>query len=125
MTRIRLLLGEMPNLLRDLLRDAVARAADIDLVADVEAADAVEHAIQRHTPDVVVVAPAPEDALRALGLLRVAPHVRVLSIVAGGENATIYELHPLRSPLVDVSMRTVLDAIRAEHAFSIVMPGAS
>jgi DNA-binding NarL/FixJ family response regulator len=122
-TRIRLLLGEMPTLLRNILHDGIAGAEDLELVADVAAPDALAAAIRWHVPDVVVVASGSAlDSYRPAALLRAAPHARVLSIEAGGQQALMYEVRPHHTPLDDVSMKTLLEAIRAERAFTIDAP---
>jgi len=108
--RIRILVGGMPRMLRDIVEDVVAAQPDMELLAGGDASDLVT-TIKAKQPDLVVVA----EQWAGLNL----PHqqllvdnrrLRVLVVTAGGRDARLLELRQV--PVIDVSSQRLVDAIR-------------
>ena len=112
--KIRIVLAEMPRLLRDIVRDAVASQADTELVGDFRARNELFRAIQG--VDVVIVgAGQPDDSALALEVFRMSPCTRVLIVAVSGRSAIMWQLRPHKAPLGEVSAESLVRAIRAEH----------
>jgi DNA-binding NarL/FixJ family response regulator len=109
---VRILLVDMPRLVRDMVESAARRDPDVEVVGVLDHADALGAATD--DAEVIVVGvdqqrlPASCRALldeRAAGL-------RLLGIEAGGGGAYLYELRPRQSPLGELSPAEVVDAIK-------------
>ena len=87
MEPIRIVLADMPRMLRETLEEH-----DADFV--ITGAD--------------VLRPDDVDAL-----LEARPRMKVLAVVGDGRDAFLYELRPQKVPLGEVSPHTLLEAIRA------------
>ena len=107
-----------------LMHEAIDGDVGLELVGDIQDGAHLEAAVHRLAPDVVVVAPGDDaEASFAARLLLSAPHARVVTILARGQAAAVYELRPHRTPMADVSMRALLDAMHAGRVFPIAAPG--
>src|SRR5262249_1710782 len=94
---IRIVLGDLPRLLRDIIAEAVRREADMMLVE----ADA----------DVVIVADDPPDCgARHRQALVEHPELKILVVSDDGRTAQLLEFR--RRLMSDVSPRALVDAIR-------------
>jgi len=103
------MLGEMPQMLRDLLADALAHETDMELTLDSETGtDGDEDA----TPDVVLIGTTSVEQ-SAAALLARWPNARVIAIEQHGRGASMYELRPYRVELGELSPAGVVDSIRA------------
>jgi hypothetical protein len=109
---VRILLVDMPRLVRDMLESAARRDPGVQVVGVLPDVDAV--AAAAGDAEVIVVGverrelPAGCRALldeRAAGL-------RLLGIEGGEGGAYLYELQPHRSPLGELSPAEVVDAIK-------------
>jgi hypothetical protein len=96
--------------LRDVLREILARAGDVELV-DAPPPPGGEGA---DGPDVVVVSsPDPEnESVPALMLFR-SPRSRVLALSSDARRAFLYELRPHRAALGELGRERLLAAVRA------------
>jgi DNA-binding NarL/FixJ family response regulator len=108
--RRRILLVDMPQLLREIIRSVVVAEADLELVAEVNDARSLDDAIPRHAPDVVIGRSTSRDIER---LLRDRPRLKVLQLDDAGRSTVLYELRPQRTALGEVSPARLLKAIRA------------
>ncbi len=111
--KIRVVLAEMPPLLRDIVRDAVASHADIEIVGDLDGRNGPLRAVEG--VDVVIVgARQPDDSALAGEVFRTSPCTRVLIIATSGRSAIMWQLRPHKAPLGEVSAASLLAAIRAD-----------
>ena len=107
----RVILIDMPTLLRDLMRNAV-NAAGMVVVAEHEtAAEALDGLELRPGPLVVVGAAEELGEDVVARLLARAPDARVLTIAVGGAGATLHELRPHRKALGDASPSRLVAAL--------------
>jgi len=117
MRRIRLLLVWLPTLLRDILSDAVARAQDMEIVATAESRAELETAVRRFQPDVVVTGtPGPDAKAVAGDIHQIAPSVVVVAIGRKGDRATLFGPGSAPLEIADVSIASLLTAIRDHWA---------
>jgi hypothetical protein len=109
--RIRVVLSELPRMLRDIVSETIDRQDDMKVVGDLPArADAWDAGVAD-----VVVAGLADDALadRYTRLMRYHPGLKVLGITGDARSAFLFELRPHRIPLGDASPDGLLSAIRA------------
>jgi DNA-binding NarL/FixJ family response regulator len=108
--QIRIVLVDMPGLLRDIVR---AAASDGRLKVVREYAQAVEllEAVERNDARVVVAGAAASDLDDVGRLLRAHPEVKVLAIRDDGSDTTLWELKPYEKRLGEVSPEALRAAI--------------
>jgi DNA-binding NarL/FixJ family response regulator len=107
---IRVVLLEMPQMLRDILKTTIGRQPDIELID--EAPDDAE--TQRAIPHVVLVSTeSPSDADGTSTLLSRWPRARIIAIEVSGRQASLYELRPCKMELGQLSPTELLEGIRA------------
>ena len=100
-------------MLTDILADLVEREPDVELIGAVSLGDALERVLVQTPADVLIVGVTDPDNVRFAGsLLMASPGMRVLMVAKNGERALLYELHPIRTELGDVSPQGLLHAIR-------------
>ena len=121
MNRIRILLAEMPRMLREIVESAVSPQPDMQIVgstpARVVAPGAAPPRMVDADADVVIVGLARAEEARAYDpVLFQRPHLRILAITGDGRGAFLYELRPQAVPIGDVSPQGLVDAIRASAA---------
>jgi hypothetical protein len=110
--RTRIVLIDMAPLLRDIVREAIRREPDLDIVAEHDEID-VRSAVELDDPDFIIVgedASAQQDVRRLVGARR---GLRALEVQADGRDSVLYELRPHRISLGEVSSDTLVRAIRA------------
>jgi DNA-binding NarL/FixJ family response regulator len=114
----RIVLVDMPRILREIIERAVADEPDMEIV-DSEAGNMpLREAIEASEPD-FVIAGADYDFGEVARVLDERPRLRVLAVAGDGREAFLYELRPTRTPLGEVSPRTIVEAIRgARYATS-------
>jgi len=101
----------MPPLMRDIIRDAIAREPDLDVVAEREAAGLSE-AVEREEPDFVIVGPgAGSQTVRAV--VGAGSGIRALEVHSDGKESVLYELRPHRVSLGEISPEMLVQTIRA------------
>jgi DNA-binding NarL/FixJ family response regulator len=109
----RIVLIDMPRLLREIVREAIADEPDLEVVAEHDGVvDA--HAIEREGADFVIVgseAAAGGESVRSLVASR--RRIRALEVHSDGRESVLYELRPYRIPLGEISSDTLLRTIRA------------
>src|SRR5262249_27970276 len=102
--RIGILLGVMPRMLHDVVRDVLDGEQDLRIVAEnVEVDVLVEH-VERERPDVVVLA-AQSGLPPAVcaELLSRFPRLTVVTLEDRGERASIYTQRPIRFRVAELS----------------------
>jgi DNA-binding NarL/FixJ family response regulator len=116
--RIRVLLGDMPRLLRELIDGAIAATADIavvgTVVGTVAAHDQVASSLEHAKADVLIIGmPDDADSEQIERLLYEQPRLRLVTIGNAGRSTALHELRPITIQLGDVAPEALLDAIRA------------
>jgi chemotaxis response regulator CheB len=106
-----LLLG-MPTMLRQIVREAVATAPDIDVVGDLPGS--LEHldGVIAARPDVVVVNREDASDAAVARLLRECGGIRVLGVSPDGAQTTRYEMRPHQVPLGELGPAALVALIR-------------
>jgi len=108
----------MPRILRDIIVQAVSDEPDLEIVALEERGAALRQTVDSSKAD-FVIAGADYDFHEVAQVLQERPRLRVLAVAGHGREAFLYELCPTRTPLGEVSPRTIVEAIRrARHATS-------
>jgi len=109
-SNIRVLLEDVPELVRDFLKQAISSQPDMELFQGFVESVAVEPA----APDVVVVATQRADDVQSvLRILARWPRSEVLMITVDGRQAALFQLTPHRTELREMSPAELTNAIRA------------
>jgi DNA-binding NarL/FixJ family response regulator len=111
--RIRILLAEMPPLLRDVFRQVITDQPDMEVVGELTGAVGLLMAAGQNHADVVILG-LRDPELPGIGthLLSEYPHLKILGVTVDGRQAFLHELLPHRLPLGEASPAGLLDAIR-------------
>jgi hypothetical protein len=106
--RVRLLLREVPLMLRSIIVDALFNQPQVELLDD----DVSRPPLAADDVDVVLVGAAdPHDFEKASSLLAEWPKSRILVVASSGRDAVMYELHPRKLALGDLSPRGLVKMI--------------
>jgi DNA-binding NarL/FixJ family response regulator len=110
---IRVLLAGLPRIMREIVEHALSEAPDIVVAGSMEGLTALDDALQRTDPDVLVVGVDDErDAPQLDRYLYQLPRLTCLAIAGDARQAFLYELLPQARPLGDVSPDGLVNAIR-------------
>ena len=117
-TRIRVMLAHMPPMLQDVIRDAFRHQPDVEVVATIGADEPLLPALEAIRADVVIFGASSRNEL-ALAQHAWArfPRIKVLTIADGGRSAVLHALRPHQVVLGDVSLESLLAAIRGAPAW--------
>ena len=113
MEPIKIVLVDMPRMLREIVSQVVAAQPDMEIVRELEAPTRLTQAVDGIGAEFVIAggdALTPDDVD---ALLETHPRMKVLAVAGDGRDAFLYELRPQRVPLGEVSPHTLLEAIRA------------
>lgn len=112
----RILLVNIPQLLRDLITDCLAEQPNAKVVEDDATIDEAVAAARTGDADFVIVGTSDESLPAELrGLLSDrAPRLAVLGVADDGKQGYLHELRPQRSPLVPLTRDRLITAIGAE-----------
>ena len=114
----RVLLLDLPRMLGELVRSAVARDEGLEIVGEVSEAEAPA-AVARTRPHFVIVGdnqPSPPLSCRAE--FDIHPHLAVLALTGNGRDGTLWELAPRHVTLGDLSEDELLEKIREIRTWS-------
>ena len=115
---VRVLLLEMPQLLRGLLEHAIQRRSDWELLKSTRSARAV-FTSPGAPPDIVVLGlTAAEDDTLVPAVFARWPQAQVMTVKEAGDEAVVYELRPRRRDLGQVSPDEMIDTLREAVARS-------
>jgi DNA-binding NarL/FixJ family response regulator len=109
---LRILIVDMPAMLREIVRDAVDGAADMEVIAEVGGEEPITTTICDASADVVLMDAAHPELSEDSHLARSTARLRLLAVEASGREAFLYTLQPVRTPLGELSPDRLLDAIR-------------
>ena len=113
MTPIRILLVDLPTLLRDILAEALASESDMEVVGSALTRAELIPLWRQFTPNVVVVGAERDDAATLAHDLRAAaPAITVVAIAPKGDRAIVFSRHSAPVVLSDVSSTSLIMAIR-------------
>ena len=105
---MRVLVIDMPEILRGIIEDAIASEPDMQLVRPRWRMAAGGE------PDVVIVGtPRAEDVDGAEAMLARWPRSRVLMVATSGRHTVMYELRPSRTELGELSPADLVAAVRS------------
>jgi DNA-binding NarL/FixJ family response regulator len=110
--RTRIVLIDMPPLLREIVRDAVEREADLELVGELDDAPDVTDALERDRADFVIVGSDAAATGSVASLVAAQQGMRALELRADGRESVLYELRPHRVPLGEISAEALVRTIR-------------
>ena len=111
MDRTRIVLIDMAPLLREIVREAIVREPDLELVAEHDDID-IRTVVELEDPDFIIVG---EDAADGdvRSLVGAGRGLRALEVQSDGRESVLYELRPHRIALGEISSETLVRAIRA------------
>jgi two-component system, NarL family, response regulator DesR len=111
--RIRVLVAEIPQMLRDICTQVVGEQPDMVVVGESSEGMELLMAVGRTGADIVVLG-LHDSELSGIGshLLDAYPHLKVLGLTADGRRAFLYKLRPEKVPIGEVSPQRLLAAIR-------------
>jgi DNA-binding NarL/FixJ family response regulator len=111
--RTRIVLVDMPPLLREIVRDTLAREPDLDVVAEHEADVDVRGAVGETDVDFLIVgAEATTARMGVASLVGAQRGIRAIEVQSDGRESVLYELRPHRVSLGEMSPETLLRTIR-------------
>jgi DNA-binding NarL/FixJ family response regulator len=111
--RIGILLGVMPRMLHDVVRDVLRGEEDLRIVAESVEVDVVAEHVERERPDVVVLAAQSGSPPAVCAeLLSRFPRLTVVTLEDRGERASIYTQRPIRFRIDELSGPRLVTAIR-------------
>jgi hypothetical protein len=109
-------LVDLTGLTSEIVKGILAGAEDIEVVGELSMREV--GGPDRSVEVDVAILDGDDQYLsrRAYELLTRQPLLRVLAIVAGGREGSLYELRPQRTPLGELSSEALLDAVRTGRA---------
>ncbi len=108
----RILLIDMPRMLREIIRDVAAQDPTITIVGEVDGTPDLVTSVAPFDADVVVASVAVSDPSSIVLLLDAHPRTRVLTIGDDGGQSVLYRLSPEAIFLGDVSPARLLEAMQ-------------
>ena len=118
MKRVRVLVGNRPRLMRELVLAAIADQADIEIVGEITEEEQIETAVSVTLPDFLIVALEGENRLPAscFSVLQNHPNLRVIAISPDRNNTMFYwtSLSIQHAP-IEASEEGVLNALRGRN----------
>ena len=117
MAPTRVVLGTMPPLLGDIVRETLFHQTDVEVLAEVDTRDEVDSAVTHTGAHVAILGISPGDWNTLSGLLGdlLASHPRltVIALASDGRNGYVYQLQPRTVAIDDISPTSLVRAIRA------------
>jgi len=114
----RIVLVDMPPLLREIVRETLAREPDLDVVAEHEAYVDVARAVEEAEADFVIVSSDAAAHTSVAAVVGAERGVRALEVQSDGKESVLYELRPHRVSLGEISPETLLRTIRTVPTWS-------
>jgi hypothetical protein len=112
---IKVVIGTVPAMLREVLQQLLGDAPDIELLAT-PPQTLVSADEQNATPDVVVLATREDNDSECWRVLLTYPSSSVLAVSHGASNAALFQLHRHKEILGEASAEALLVAIRQAAA---------
>jgi len=109
---VRILLLEVPQLLRGIFEHAIQVDSDCELLKDSTHTLRVSTQ-QTSPPDIVILGlTAAEDTTLVPALFARWPHAQVMTVMQAGDDAAMYELRPQRKALGQASPAEIVETLR-------------
>ena len=112
MERMRIVLVDMPPLLREIVRETASREPDLEVVREHEAGIDLRAAVERDDPDFLIVGSEEATEGAVASLVAGGRRLRALEVRSDGRESVLYELRPYRVRLGEISPDTLLQTIR-------------
>ena len=117
MAPTRVVLGTMPPLLGDIVRETLLRQTDFEILAEVDTRDRILPAVEQTSADVVIVGISAGGWSSLSSFLRdlLASHPRltIIALPSDGRSGYVYQLQPRTVAIDDISPASLVRAIRA------------
>jgi DNA-binding NarL/FixJ family response regulator len=107
--RIRIVLIDMPRLLREIVKQATS---EFCVVGEYERPPELTRAVDSHRAQVVIAGAESVEGAAFERLILLRPHVKVLGVSADGRHTTLFELAPRRRQLGELSPDRLRNAVR-------------
>ena len=118
--QIRVLVCDIPEMLREIVIGLLEREPDFDIIAPSSAPMELSQAVKRYAPDVLVSGATVArngDHEPYAELLSAGFRFKVITVAEDGRQGYLYRLRPERVPLGELSSECLAKAVR-EHPFS-------
>jgi DNA-binding NarL/FixJ family response regulator len=115
--RTRIVLVDMSPLLREIVRETLAREPDLDIVSEHEAGVDLRDAVERDDADFVIVGSDAGADAAVRSLFAADRGLRALELRSDGRESVLYELRPHRVALGEISPDKLLHTIREAPAW--------
>lgn len=112
MEQTRIVLVDMPPLLREIVRETASREPDLEVVREHEAGADLRAAVEQDDPDFLIVGSGDATAATVDSLITAGRRLRALEVRSDGRESVLYELRPHRVLLGEISPDTLLHTIR-------------
>ena len=115
MDKIRVLVANQPRLMREIVRTALSRHADMEIVGEVEDELEILPALAEARPDCLIVAQEESDARPAIcdAVFDKYPHLKILAVAPGSADSVFYWVFKeIRLSRIETSEEGVLNALR-------------
>lgn len=111
---LRVLLLEVPQLLRGILEHAIQQQSDCELLKGARRDLGLKAERTEPPPDAVILGvTGVEDTTLVLALFARWPAAQLMTVMQTGDETTVYELRPRRRALGQMSADEMVDALRA------------
>lgn len=113
MKKIRLLLGNRPRLMREIIRGMIDRQEDMEVVGEILDPVDLLVAVRETEADAVILAlRGSEEPGLCSHLLAEYPNLTIIGLSSEGKSAFVEQLCPRRQDIVDASEAKILSALR-------------
>jgi hypothetical protein len=110
---VRILLGRMPRMLRDIVAELVGSQDDMCIVGESAAGSSLRDLARRLAPHVIILGiDSREIPTDARLLVHEQAAMRVLAVEADGRHAWLYELRPHQVRIGEISAQSLVETIR-------------
>jgi DNA-binding NarL/FixJ family response regulator len=109
---IRVLLVDMPRMMREIVATVVGAEPDLELVGEIEGPETLTAGARRTRPDLVIAGADPALGHLSRQLLGGHPRLRILEVDVEGRRGYLYELSPRRRSLGELSPKSLLAVAR-------------
>jgi hypothetical protein len=116
MTPVDVVLVDMPQMLHDIIREQIADAPGLRVVADLGDAETLDELVAKRAADVVIAGVDVLDDAHVDRLLATRPGLTVLTLDREGRETVLSRLRPHRERLGELSPERLLDVVRSTRS---------
>jgi chemotaxis response regulator CheB len=113
---IRIVVIDMPRMLREIVKYAVASDDEVELVREYTERTDLAAAVERDRPHFVIVGSEAFGSEQVAAALSASPRLTVLALTADGRKLHLHELTPTRLEFGEISPGRLLEVIRMRAA---------